>query len=109
MKSPYEVIKTRHVTEKATVLEGLKHSASNKCTARCEKPKYVFVVDRDANKTEIKRAVEEIYSEKKIQVMCVNTVNTKPKPKRVRGRIGKKAGYKKAIVTLRVGDSIDEV
>jgi large subunit ribosomal protein L23 len=109
MKNAYKLIKTRHITEKATMLENLKNSVSNKSVAKCESPKYVFVVDSKATKVDIKRAIEAIYAEKKIKVMKVNTVWAKPKPKRYRGRVGVKPGYKKAIVTLRPNDSIDEV
>ena len=52
-RNPYHVIKSRHVTEKTTVLEGLQHSVSNKCVAKCTSPKVVFIVDINANKNEI--------------------------------------------------------
>ena len=107
-KSPYHIIKSRHVTEKSTVLEGLQHSNSNKCTAKCSSPKYVFIVDRDANKVEVARALEDIYKEKKIKVKRVNTINMKPKKRRVRGYKGFRPAVKKAIVTLESGDTIDE-
>lgn len=107
-RNPYHVIKSRHTTEKTTVLGGLQHSTSNKCTAKCTAPKYVFIVDRNANKSEIARALEEIYKEKKIKVKGVNTINMKPKKRRVRGFKGFRAAVKKAIVTLESGDTIDE-
>ena len=59
--------------------------------------KYTFKVAKDANKIEIKKAVEEIF---KVKVEAVNTVNMKSKPKRVRMVPGKTASWKKAIVTL---------
>lgn len=108
-KNPYAVIKNLHVTEKSRVLQELKNANSNKCVARCESPKYVFVVDKDANKHEIAQAVEEIYSEKNIKVVAVNTINVPGKERRVRGRKGRCASFKKAVVTLEVGDSLDEV
>ena len=107
-RNPFHVIKSRHVTEKTTVLEGLQHGASNKCMARCSRPKYVFIVDKGANKVEIARALETIYSEKKIKVKAVNTINLKPKKRRVRGYKGFRPAVKKAIVTLESGDCIDE-
>lgn len=107
-RNPYHIIKSRHVTEKTTVLEGLQHSTSNKCTAKCTSPKYVFIVDKNANKVEIARALEKIYAEKKIKVKAVNTLNMKPKKRRVRGYKGFRPAVKKAIVTLESGDSIDE-
>lgn len=107
-KTPYQIIKARHVTEKATLLEGLQHSKSNRCVSKCTSPKYVFIVDKNANKTEISRAIETIYAEKKIKVKAVNTINMKPKKRRVRGFKGFRSAIKKAIVTLESGDSIDE-
>jgi len=107
-KSCYDVIFSRYNTEKSNLLEGLKSLESNPSLARCESPKYVFLVDKRANKREIAEAAEEIYSENNIKVKAVNTINVKPKPKRVRGRKGKTAAFKKAIVTLDIGDSLDE-
>lgn len=109
MKSPFDVIKKRYVTEKTAVLESLKNASSNRCIARCENPKYTFIVDLRAKKPQIAQAVEEIYVEKNIKVLSVNTINMKPKLKNRRGRMnqGEKAGYKKAVVTLAVGNSID--
>lgn len=107
-KSPYSIIQSRYVTEKSRVLEDLKDSKNNPCLAACEKPKYVFLVDSKANKKEIAQAIEEIYAEKSVKVKSVNTINIKPKKKRVRGRIGFKSGFKKAVVTLDKGDELGE-
>jgi len=110
MKDPYQIIKSRYVTEKSVVLESLHTATSNKSLSRCDTPKYVFLVDPRANKTMIAQAVEEIYSERKVKVLAVNTINVKPKPKRKgRGRPGKTAAFKKAVVTLEAGDSLDAV
>ena len=106
-KSPYDVILSRHVTEKARVLEQLQTNSSSATLKRFDKPKHVFVVDKCANKKEIAAALEEIYRERKIKVLSVNTINAKPKAKRMRGRAGIKAGFKKAIVTLEAGDTIE--
>lgn len=106
-KSPYQIIKKRYVTEKAQVLGELATSTSNKSVAKCDRPKYVFIVDTSANKAEIKQAIEEIYSKKKITVKSVNTINIHPKKRVVRGRKGFKSGFKKAIITLAPGNSID--
>ncbi len=66
--------------------------------------KYVFVVDRRANKIQIADAVHEIFN---VKVEDVNTVNVKGKTKR-RGRtVGKTASYKKAIVKLAAGETIE--
>ena len=65
--------------------------------------KYVFLVDRRANKTEIKLAVEEIFD---VKVASVNTINRQGKTRRTRFGIGKRNDTKRAIVTLKDG-SID--
>ena len=103
------IIKTRHVTEKSMVLAGLESSESNVCTSRCKTPKAVFKVDPRATKQQIAKAIEEIYSAKKVKVTKVNTVTVHPKKRTVRGRPGQRAGYKKAIVSFEAGDQIEEV
>jgi large subunit ribosomal protein L23 len=108
-KDPYQIVKHQHVTEKAMMLQRLKTAESNPSLKRCESPKYVFIVDRKANKQEIAQAVEEIYKNENIKVVAVNTINVKAKARRVRGRPGFKSAFKKAIVTLQPGDSLDTV
>ncbi len=108
-KNPYSIIKNMHVTEKSIMLQELKNSESNISVKRCENPKYVFVVDKCANKAEISSALEEIYKDKGIKVLKVNTVTLPPKVRRVRGRVGIRSGLKKAIVTLEKGDSLDNI
>jgi large subunit ribosomal protein L23 len=107
--NPYNIIKHQRITEKATMLQELKNAKSNPSLRRCESPKYVFVVDRSANKQQIAQALEEIYRDKNIKVKAVNTINVKAKARRVRGRSGFKAAFKKAVVTLDVGDSLDNI
>lgn len=106
-KSPYEVIKHQYVTEKATTLANLKNMASNPSLRSCKAPKYTFLVDKSANKQDIALALEEIYKERSIKVVAVNTINVEGKAKRMRGRPGYKSSFKKAIVTLRENDSLD--
>jgi len=108
-KDPYQIIKNLRVTEKTVVLENLKNATSNPSLARCKTPKYVFVVDPFSNKREIANAIEEIYRDQNVTVVSVNTINVKAKPRRVRGRLGKKSAFKKAVVTLKAGDSLDSV
>jgi len=107
-KSPYDIVKSRYLTEKTSVLEGLRDNASNRSVAACESPKYAFLVNPKANKREIAQAVEEIYAESNVKVKSVNTITIKPKKRRVRGRLGYKSGFKKAIVTLSKDDRIEE-
>ena len=108
-KNPYQIVKHQHVTEKSIVLQELQNAESNPCLRRCNAPKYVFIVDRRANKPEIAEALEEIYKSEGIKVVSVNTINMRPKKRRVRGRLGKRAAFKKAIVTLEAKDSLDNV
>jgi large subunit ribosomal protein L23 len=65
---------------------------------------YAFMVDPAANKVEIKRAVELKYS---VAVTQVNTMSVRGKMKRLGRFVGKRADWKKAIVTLKAGDSIE--
>ena len=69
-----------------------------------ENNKYVFKVALSANKIEIKKAVEEIF---KVKVVDVNTVRVKGKEKRMGRSVGRTSDYKKAIVQLAEGDSIE--
>ncbi|WP_313993706.1 50S ribosomal protein L23 [uncultured Selenomonas sp.] len=66
--------------------------------------KYVFVVAKAANKIEIAKAVSEIF---KVKVAKVNTVNVIGKKKRMGRTVGKRPDYKKAIVKLAPGESIE--
>lgn len=65
---------------------------------------YVFKVNKNANKFQIKDAVEKAF---KVKVVKVNTANTKPKQKRVGRYTGQTRTYKKAYVTLADGDKIE--
>ena len=65
---------------------------------------YTFVVDRRANKTEIKQAVASIFD---VTVLSVNTMNRKGKQKRTGWVVGRRADTKRALVKLAVGDTID--
>ncbi|MBJ7448776.1 MAG: 50S ribosomal protein L23 [Parachlamydiales bacterium] len=105
---PYRIVKSRYVTEKSIVLENLHTATSNRSLSACKNPKFVFLVDPSANKQQIATAVEMIYAERNVKVVAVNTIFVKAKPKRRgRGRPGARASFKKAIVTLEAGDSLD--
>ncbi len=77
---------------------------SEKATKLNEENKYIFVVSDEANKTEIKKAVEEIY---KTKVVNVNIINIPKKRKRLGRYQGWKKGFKKAIVEIKKGEKID--
>lgn len=68
-----------------------------------EKNQFVFRVDPRANKIEISQAVKDIFS---VTPVACNVFNVKGKPRRVRHRIGRTSSWKKAIVTLKSGDTI---
>ncbi|MFC4349756.1 MULTISPECIES: 50S ribosomal protein L23 [Kordiimonas] len=90
MVKHYDVIKSPVITEKATL-----GSENNQVT---------FKVAIDATKPEIKAAVEALFD---VKVKKVNTLRQEGKVKRFRGVTGKRAEYKKAMVTLAEGNSID--
>jgi large subunit ribosomal protein L23 len=77
---------------------------TEKSTAASEHNKVVFRVASKATKPEIKAAVEGLFN---VKVTAVNTLNRAGKTKRFRGVAGKQSGYKKAVVTLAEGQSID--
>ena len=87
---PNEVLLAPVVTEKAY--------------AGVEDSKYAFRVHPDAHKTQIRQAVEELFD---VKVERVNVSMVQPKPKRRGLHRGKKPGWKKAIVQLRRGDTIE--
>ena len=78
------------ITEKATILS--------------EQNKTVFKVHEKANKKTIKKNIEKLF---KVNVVKVNIINTKTKKKIKQGKLSEKPGYKKAIITLKKGQSID--
>lgn len=86
----YRILKEPHVTEKATDLTKVNQ--------------YVFKVYPAANKTEIKRAVEDIYG---VNVDSVQIVNIPPKKRRLGKTQGWSSGYKKAVIRLREGQKIE--
>ena len=86
----YDVVLSPHITEKSTMLS--EHNA------------VVFKVSSGASKPEIKDAVEALFN---VKVTGVNTVVTKGKSKRWKGKPYQRSDFKKAIVTLAEGESID--
>ncbi|MBT7957295.1 MAG: 50S ribosomal protein L23 [Rhodospirillaceae bacterium] len=86
----YELIRSPIITEKTTIIS--------------EHNQVSFKVPLDATKPEIRAAVEGLFE---VKVTAVNTIVQKGKVKRFRGHLGKRSDFKKAIVTLVDGDSID--
>lgn len=89
MKTSYDIIRRPIITEKSALL--------------AEKAVYTFEVAKDANKVEIKKAIEEIFN---VKVVAIRTVNVHRKPKRMSRYEGFKSAYKKAIVRLEPGQTI---
>ena len=90
MKTAYDIIKRPVITEQSMEQTGMK--------------RYTFEVAKDANKIEIRQAIEAIFD---VTVVKVNTLNVKSKPKRVRYQLGRTRTWKKAMVTLKEGDTIE--
>ncbi|MDR2670716.1 MAG: 50S ribosomal protein L23 [Oscillospiraceae bacterium] len=84
MKTPYDILLRPIITERS--MEAV------------DQKKYVFEVARDANKIEIRKAVEEIFG---VTVLSVNTINMQGKEKRQGAHIGRRSAWKKAIIRLR--------
>ena len=84
------LIKKPLITEKATDLASV--------------GKYVFMVLPQATKPEIKKAVKELY---RVDAIQVNITRIPGHPRRFRNIVGRKSGYKKAVVTLKAGQKID--
>jgi len=91
LKSARSIIRKALVTEKGTA-------------DREKANKYFFEVAREANKIEIKKAVEEVFS---VTVTDVHTMRRRGKAKRMGVYAGRRAHWKKAVVTLKPGDKID--
>ena len=77
---------------------------TEKATSLSDQNKVTFKVHDDASKESIKKNIEKIF---KVNVIKVNIINQKPKLKMKQGRKSTKNGYKKAIITLKKGQSID--
>ncbi|HEY3413005.1 MAG TPA: 50S ribosomal protein L23 [Armatimonadota bacterium] len=93
MRDPYTIIERPLITEKAVDLQ--------------HEGKYTFRVAKDANKIQIRQAIESIYS---VQVESVNTLNVRGEIRRVgKGRPGRQPAWKKAYVTLVPGQKIELV
>ena len=90
MLNSYDIIKAPLYSEKATISS--------------EKGKYVFKVSKESDKNQIKKAIENIFS---VNVTKVSIMNSKSKSKVFKGVKGKRSGFKKAIVTIAVGENIE--
>jgi large subunit ribosomal protein L23 len=87
----YDVVRRPLITEKSSKLQGLRNQ-------------FRFEVAPSANKSEVKKAVETLFS---VKVTKVNMISMPAKSRRMFGRPGQIRAWKKAVVTLRAGDTID--
>lgn len=91
MRPPYEIVKKPLISEKSQHLR----EVANQVT---------FEVAADANKIEIRQAIEKLF---KVRVKSVRTLVVRGKERRVGRRFGRQASWKKAVVTLRPGENIE--
>jgi large subunit ribosomal protein L23 len=98
----YRVLERPVITEKSTAQA---NPVPSRRRGANPSPKYVFRVARDANKIEIREAVEKRFN---VTVLAVNTINMKPREKGIGRKRGTVPGWKKAIVTLAPGQSIED-
>jgi large subunit ribosomal protein L23 len=91
MLEEYKIIRRPIVTEKSSHIKD-------------ENSQVVFEVSLDANKSEIRKAIEKLF---KVKVLAVNTQNRLGKRKRLGKTLGRRKNWKRAIVTLKEGDRID--
>jgi len=91
MNEPHQIVQTASLTEKSTLMSEKQN-------------KYVFRVSPKANKVQIKDAIERLFQK---TVVDVNTCNYAGKERRVRGPLGRRPRWKKAIVKLKEGEKID--
>ena len=89
--SPYNILRNPHLTEKTSIQYD-------------ESKQAVFIVDKNANKNQIKEAVEKAF---KVKVDKVRTINVHGKKKRLGRYVGKRSDWKKALVTLKENQTIE--
>ena len=91
MKNQYNLITKPHITEKVLLLKE-------------EGNKVVFKIRKDTNKIELKTAIESMFN---VTVEAINTLTVRGKKKRLGRHEGRKSDWKKAVVTLKEGDTIE--
>ncbi|WP_428264629.1 50S ribosomal protein L23 [Haliangium sp.] len=104
MRAPQTIIKRPLLTEKSTILRETGGSDVMFAEDEDYAQKVVFEVAKDANKIEIRHAVESLFN---VKVTDVHTMVVRGKRKRLGRFIGRRAGSKKAIVTLEAGNNIE--
>jgi large subunit ribosomal protein L23 len=104
MRSPEQIIKRPLLTEKGTFLKETGGNAGSQLDPETIKSQLLFEVARDANKVEIRHAVEKLWN---VDVLDVRTAVVRGKEKRMGRFTGKRSNWKKAIVTIAAGQNIE--
>ena len=104
MRSPELIIKRPLLTEKGTRLKDTGGQGSDELDPETLKSQLLFEVARDANKVEIRAAVEKLWN---VDVVAVRTSVVRGKEKRMGRFVGKRSNWKKAIVTIAAGQSVE--
>ena len=104
MSSPEQIIKRPLLTEKGTLLKDTGGNPQGDLDPEAVKPQLLFEVAKDANKVEIRHAIEKLWN---VNVLAVRTVIVRGKEKRVGRFVGKRSNWKKAVVTIAPGQNIE--
>jgi large subunit ribosomal protein L23 len=104
MRSPEKIIKRPLLTEKGTMLKETGGGAEESADPESIKPQLLFEVAKDANKVEIRHAVEKLWN---VNVLAVRTSIVRGKEKRIGRFTGKRSNWKKAVVTIAAGQNIE--
>ena len=104
MRSPEEIIKRPLLTEKGTLLKETGGQPDGEVDPETLKSQLLFEVARDANKIEIRQAVEKLWN---VDVLSVRTAVVRGKEKRMGRYIGRRSNWKKAVVTIAPGQNIE--
>jgi len=104
MRTPEQVIKRPLLTEKGTLLKETGGNPSGELDPETVKSQLLFEVAKDANKVEIRHAVEKLWN---VSVLSVRTSVVRGKEKRMGRFVGKRSNWKKAIVTIAAGQNIE--
>jgi large subunit ribosomal protein L23 len=104
MRAPEKIIKRPLLTEKGTHLKDTGGNPPGELDSESIKPQLLFEVAKDANKVEIRHAVEKLWN---VSVLSVRTAIVRGKEKRVGRFVGKGSNWKKAVVTIAPGQNIE--
>ena len=104
MRTPEQVIKRPLLTEKGTLLKETGGNSGGELDPETVKSQLLFEVAKDANKVEIRHAVEKLWN---VDVLSVRTAIVRGKEKRMGRYVGKRSNWKKAVVTIAAGQNIE--